>query len=622
MSSVPIISGAVGVGLVIGALIAYFLFDGFRIRACPPCPIDDQALVPAPVGAQPHDIYFRLQILDGKTEAVKFPAALSVQQLIEAFVTDEKMRIQPPDPEQWHLFDENTGEQLDPNKSLQQNGVAAGHLLKLLPRKPAEVNPAKPLEEDSRVLIRCKNGHYYDPKTHTLCPFCGVGIIGFGPLDRKRSSSSDQPTRRAGNQSSGIDPENGDSAITLRAALVDSTSIDPVVGWLVAVGGPDKGRDYRIRSENNTIGRSKAMNICISGDDAISRERHAIITFDPTRNAFYLSPGEVGGLVFVNGNPVVAPQLLRPGDLLTIGKTTLRFVPFADAAETYGGGGKADMANSSLSATRDSFRCSVFHPEKIGPDDVAKIIAYVHLEIAANKVVRNASQKLELSPTVRMVANSETSSRQIPRCSTVEVTVEVPGLLFENDRASMRLWEDMQSVEFRFKPAPGMANTACCGRIHFWLAGLLLADVKVTVFVADDCVPEIFREQLAQANAKPYRRIFPSYSHRDAAVVERLETYAVSFGDDYLEDVKKLRSGQAWNPELLAFIKGADVFQLFWSGEAAASKYVEEEWRSALKERESRADPFFLRPVYWTHEPAPIPSELSHLHFARIAIRE
>jgi TIR domain len=87
-----------------------------------------------------------------------------------------------------------------------------------------------------------------------------------------------------------------------------------------------------------------------------------------------------------------------------------------------------------------------------------------------------------------------------------------------------------------------------------------------------------------------------------------------------LRDVKRLRSGQLWNEELLAFIRDADVFQLFWSQEAAASKYVEQEWRSALKERENRGDPFFLRPVYWTQAPAPIPSELSRLHFARIAI--
>jgi hypothetical protein len=271
---------------------------------------------------------------------------------------------------------------------------------------------------------------------------------------------------------------------------------------------------------------------------------------------------------------------------------------------------------------RDSFRCSVFYPERIGPGDIGKIIAYVHLEFVARDVVRDASQRLQVSPMVKMLASSEKAHRPLSRRSTVEVTADVPGLLFENIAASMRLWEDMQSVEFRFKPALGMASSTCCGWVRFWLAGILLAEVKVTVFVAADCVPEIFREQLAQANAKPYRRVFPSYSHHDAAIVERLEIYAASVGDEYLRDVKKLRSGQFWSEELQSFIRQADLFQLFWSKEAAVSHYVEQEWRSALRECDMRPNSFFICPVYWTQEPAPIPSELSHLHFARAPLGE
>ncbi len=64
------------------------------------------------------------------------------------------------------------------------------------------------------------------------------------------------------------------------------------------------------------------------------------------------------------------------------------------------------------------------------------------------------------------------------------------------------------------------------------------------------------------------------------------------------------------------------MFQLFWSEKAATSVYVEHEWREALIERDNRPDPFFVRPVYWTQEPAPIPPELKHLHFARTPLQE
>ena len=52
----------------------------------------------------------------------------------------------------------------------------------------------------------------------------------------------------------------------------------PVVTWLVCIDGPSKGRDYRIHSQNNFIGRSRSMDICIEGDNTISSERSAVLS--------------------------------------------------------------------------------------------------------------------------------------------------------------------------------------------------------------------------------------------------------------------------------------------------------------------------------------------------------
>jgi hypothetical protein len=148
-----------------------------------------------------------------------------------------------------------------------------------------------------------------------------------------------------------------------------------------------------------------------------------------------------------------------------------------------------------------------------------------------------------------------------------------------------------------------------------------LADVPVAVFFsATDEAPETILTALAKANAKPYRLVFPSYSHKDSWIVERLEAYATAFGDEYLRDANRLRSGQSWSNELEEFIHRADVFQLFWSENAAASQNVEKEWKCALSERKVRADPFFIRPVFWTAKPAPIPPELEALHFSRLPL--
>jgi cell division protein FtsZ len=272
------------------------------------------------------------------------------------------------------------------------------------------------------------------------------------------------------------------------------------------------------------------------------------------------------------------------------------------------------------SSPRELFHCSAFYPEKVGPGEIGKLVACVHLPAVADRAVSEASQRLGLPAGVAMRAASETAPARLSREMVVDITPDIPGLLFETQRASLALWQDTQSVEFRFRPQATAIATACRGWVHFWLGGVALADVAVTIFVAGDAVPEVFRTALARANARPYRLVFPSYSHEDAVIVERLEAYAAAFGDEYLHDASRLRAGQHWSDELKRFIHRADVFQLFWSQNAATSHHVEQEWRHALSEREIRADPFFLRPVYWTAEPAPIPPELRPLHFARVPL--
>ena len=237
--------------------------------------------------------------------------------------------------------------------------------------------------------------------------------------------------------------------------------------------------------------------------------------------------------------------------------------------------------------------------------------------VPANEIMREVRRRLDLPRRVAIAAGSE-KPVAVPRESTIKVTLDVPGLTFDTQLATMTLWEELQSVVFRFKPKPDAVGKVCRGWVHFWLEDLVLADVPVSIAVENDDVPEFFRDALSEANVRPYRSVFPSYSHMDHEVVERLEVYARSFGDEYLRDVQVLRAGQCWNPKLMGFIKQADVFQLFWSDNACLSDYVREEWQQALRERVVRPDPYFLRPVYWTPDPAPIPEELRDLHFAKI----
>ncbi|MCR4791194.1 MAG: FHA domain-containing protein [Lachnospiraceae bacterium] len=106
--------------------------------------------------------------------------------------------------------------------------------------------------------------------------------------------------------------------------------VQPVVGWLVCTEGPDKGRDYRIHEGYNNIGRSQHMDICIAGDPKVSSQKHALIAFDPEEKAFFFSPGEGTNLLKYNGKLLMMPEKIGKGDILTIGDSKFRFVPFVD----------------------------------------------------------------------------------------------------------------------------------------------------------------------------------------------------------------------------------------------------------------------------------------------------
>lgn len=167
-------------------------------------------------------------------------------------------------------------------------------------------------------MTRCNNGHYYDPKKHSSCPYCGVQNLDID-IQKTMAKKVSSPSGRSA-------PAGGEDKTV--GMFHKKMGIDPVVGWLVAVEGPEKGNDYRITAERNFIGRSENMDVSIPGDESISRDNHAIVSYNPKNNSFRLFPGESRGLVYLNEEEVITPVQLEAYDLIEIGETKLKFVPF------------------------------------------------------------------------------------------------------------------------------------------------------------------------------------------------------------------------------------------------------------------------------------------------------
>ena len=123
-------------------------------------------------------------------------------------------------------------------------------------------------------MVLCTRGiHYYDQEKHASCPYCqrleqGRGSEPTMPVGQSSGSRGSEPTMA--NEGSSFRrseptlPRESRKVHVDRAATSawhaedeeEKKAFEPVVGWLVAVDGPEKGRDFRIVTGRNAIGRS------------------------------------------------------------------------------------------------------------------------------------------------------------------------------------------------------------------------------------------------------------------------------------------------------------------------------------------------------------------------------
>jgi len=277
-------------------------------------------------------------------------------------------------------------------------------------------------------------------------------------------------------------------------------------------------------------------------------------------------------------------------------------------------------------ALDENVQFTVYRRSVVAPDRWYPMLAFAHLaerrphappgEPDPVAEVRRQAQQV-LGETTAFQAVVQDSRLPIPERGQLRFVPYVEGVEFNPLERSFRWTESVHREEFRLRASRTLEGRVARGTVAIYLQHLLVAEITVAIRV-DSLV--VSAEAIAD-EARPYRRIFASYSHRDTAIVEELEDHIRSLGDEYLRDVTQLRSGELWSPRLAQLIADADVFQLFWSWNSLQSPFVRAEWEHALKLGRSQ----FIRPVYW-EEPLPSttdlpPAPLRALHFRQIRPR-
>ncbi len=160
------------------------------------------------------------------------------------------------------------------------------------------------------------------------------GEPGFAPQPSKYDGAGRPDFSFSPAAPAGRDAESGPEGFAFQEAgytevigLNDTFGYMPAVGWLVCIEGNNRGRDYRLHAGYNTIGKNPANDIAISGDDTVSRERHAVIAYDQEENLFFFAPQNGVNLLRLNGKVLMTASEIKANDILTIGKSRFIFIP-------------------------------------------------------------------------------------------------------------------------------------------------------------------------------------------------------------------------------------------------------------------------------------------------------
>ena len=218
-------------------------------------------------------------------------------------------------------------------------------------------------------MCTCPNGHYFNADIYDRCPECGAEAAnrsqapgGYGGGAFPKTTDPSQSREAAGGYGGGAFPKTTDpsqsrevagygggafpkttapgSAASVHQAgpatpfsvptqaavdMRDGTGSEPVVGWLVCIEGPMRGVDFRLHDGYNFIGREEG-DIHIHGDNAISRQKHAVVAFYAKRNTFHVGPADGRNIIELNDEPVFNHVQMNNYDVITVGNTKLMLV--------------------------------------------------------------------------------------------------------------------------------------------------------------------------------------------------------------------------------------------------------------------------------------------------------
>ena len=213
------------------------------------------------------------------------------------------------------------------------------------------------------------------------------------------------------------------------------------------------------------------------------------------------------------------------------------------------------------------------------------------------------------------IANGETAMKETrsgilmaEKNAKISIVLSSPDIEIE-DNNEIQIWQgDYLCFSFAVELPEHYKKTQILFMASVYINDLIATKLKFVVKCRSSFEQkiEVFREDILSA--------FVSYASQDrnrvALIIQGMKKARPDM--DIFFDVDSLRSGDNWENALWKEIDKRDVLFLCWSKYARDSKWVDAEWRYALKQKgEDRIEPVPIDPP----SSCPPPDELSHKHF-------
>ncbi|MCQ2296230.1 MAG: TIR domain-containing protein [Bacteroidales bacterium] len=258
---------------------------------------------------------------------------------------------------------------------------------------------------------------------------------------------------------------------------------------------------------------------------------------------------------------------------------------------------------------------SVFAPAEIAPKQHLMVQVYLHLpeetvtvKSLASEADKNAERK-----------GYEPLEVPLKKGDNVEIELNVNGdNLLYNCRKSVVWQGSFVKRAFDFVVPADINVHELSSSVNIFVNGAIAGELLFLTAIADSP-----RQLNTNVCARPTKKLFISYSHKDIVSAEKIAKIHEALGIDVFFDKHRLKAGYIYSEEISKFIQNADTFVLCWSENAAKSDYVEKERQEALAlayPQSKPRDQARLRIHPYNIEPHAVPPAdmIEHYHFEEL----